>query len=285
MSKTIKVSYQGVAGAYSHLACLNYFGDDVMCCGSETFEDAMEMVEEGNTDFALIPIENKTAGRVDEFYGLIPDMKLQIVGEHYQKIEHCLMGLKESVLSDIVYAYSHPQGLAQCRNGLNELGIRSVAQFDTAGSAKEIAKLQDKSLSAIASSLAAKTYGLKILQTNIQDQEDNFTRFIVLSKRQELLIEENKAYVTSIIFKVKNISSALYKALGGFANNHVNVLKIESYIPLGKLEESHFHIDVDGSMEKESVQKAFKELKKYAKKITILGTYEKNPLRVREHDC
>lgn len=285
MLKTIKVSYQGVAGAYSHLACLNYFGDNVICCGSETFEDTMQLVEEGNVDFALIPIENKTAGRVDEFYGLIPDMKLQIVGEHYQKIEHCLMGLKESSLNDILYAYSHPQGLAQCRNGLSELGIKSVAQFDTAGSAKEVAKLKDKSLCAIASSLAAKTYGLKILKENIQDQKDNFTRFIVLSNKQQSLIQKDKVYVTSVIFKVKNISSSLYKALGGFAQNDVNILKIESYIPLGKLEESHFHIDVDGSMQNESIKKAIVELEKYAKKIKILGTYEKNPLRVREHDC
>ena len=281
MLKNIKVSYQGVAGAYSHLACLNYFGDDVMCCESETFEDAMEMVEESNVDYALIPIENKTAGRVDEFYGLIPDMKLQIVGEHYQKIEHCLLGLKKSSLNDILYAYSHPQGLAQCRNELNELGIKQVAQFDTAGSAKEVAKLKDKSIAAVASSLAAKTYGLKILKENIQDQEDNFTRFIVLSNKQKIIIEKDKAYVTSIIFKVKNISSALYKALGGFAHNNVNILKIESYIPLGKLRKSHFHIDVDGSMESKAVEQAVKELEKYAKKIKILGTYEKNPLRVR----
>ncbi len=285
MSEIIKVSYQGVAGAYSHLACLNYFGDNVMCCASETFEDAMEMVEEGNVDYALIPIENKTAGRVDEFYGLLPNMKLQIVGEHYQKIEHCLLGIKDSSLEDILYAYSHPQGLAQCRNGLNELGIKQVAQFDTAGSAREVAKLKDKSLSAVASSLAAKTYGLKILKENIQDQKDNFTRFIVLANRKEVLIKSDRAYVTSMIFKVKNISSALYKALGGFAQNDVNILKIESYIPLGKLEESHFHIDVDGSIESESVKNAIGELEKYAKKVKILGTYEKNTLRVRENDC
>jgi len=285
MSEKIKVAYQGVAGAYSHLACVNYFGKDVLCIESKTFEDAMEMVEEGEADFALIPIENKTAGRVDEFYGLIPDMKLQIVGEHYQEIEHCLLGLEGSSMNDIVYAYSHPQGLAQCRDGLSRLGIKSVAQFDTAGSAKEIAKLQDKSLSAIASSLAAKTYGLKVLQSNIQDQKDNFTRFIILSNKQHCVIEEHKAYVTSIIFKVKNVSLALYKALGGFANNNVNILKIESYIPLGKLEESHFHIDVDGSLESKALLKAIEELELYVDRLKILATYKKNPIRVREHDC
>ena len=285
MSKKIKVAYQGIAGAYSHLACSNYFGEDVESIANETFESAMEMVEEGKADFALIPIENKTAGRVDEFYGIIPNMKLQIVGEHYQKIEHCLLGLKESRLDDITHVYSHPQGLAQCRNNLKVLGIKPVAQFDTAGSAKEIAKLGDRHVAAIASSLAAKTYGLKILKDTIQDQEDNFTRFIVLSNKRDFVVKENTAYVTSIIFEVKNVSSALYKAISGFANNDVNILKIESYIPLGKLQESHFHIDVDGSLECEALQKAVSQLGFYVKKMKILGSYEKNPIRVQESDC
>lgn len=280
MSSKIKVAYQGVAGAYSHLACLNYFGRNIECIENNTFEDAMEMVDSKEVDFALIPIENKTAGRVDEFYGLIPNMKLQIVGEHYQKIEHCLLALKGSSLESIHSAYSHPQGLAQCRLGLQKLGINPVAQFDTAGSAKEIASLEDKGLSAIASSLAGEIYGLEVLKYNIQDQKDNFTRFIVLSKSQDVCIEKEKAYVTSIIFQVKNISSALYKALGGFANNDVNILKIESYIPLQTLKESHFHIDVDGSMESRAIQNALIELQKYVKKLKILGTYEKNPIRI-----
>jgi prephenate dehydratase len=280
MSKKIKVAYQGVAGAYSHLACLNYFGADIECIENNTFEDAMEMVDAQEVDFALIPIENKTAGRVDEFYGLIPNMKLQIVGEHYQKIEHCLLALKGSSVENIHSAYSHPQGLAQCRLGLQELGINPVAQFDTAGSAKEIASLEDRGLSAIASSLAGEIYGLEVLKHNIEDQADNFTRFIVLSKSQSVEIFKNKSYITSIIFQVKNVSSALYKALGGFANNDVNILKIESYIPLQTLKESHFHIDVDGSMECDAVRSALIELKEYAKNLKILGTYEKNPIRV-----
>ena len=280
MSRKIKVAYQGVAGAYSHLACLNYFGSDIECIENNTFEDAMEMVDSQKVEFALIPIENKTAGRVDEFYGLIPNLKLQIVGEHYQKIEHCLLGIKGSSIEEIHSAYSHPQGLAQCRLGLQELGINPVSQFDTAGSAKEIASLNDKGLSAIASSLAGEIYGLKILKHNIEDQIDNFTRFIVLSKNKNMSIEKEKSYVTSIIFQVKNVSSSLYKALGGFANNDVNILKIESYIPLQTLKESHFHIDVDGSMDSNALKSALIELKKYVKKLKILGTYEKNPIRV-----
>jgi prephenate dehydratase len=282
MSKKIKVAYQGIAGAYSHLACYGYFGDNIECIGNETFEDAMEKVEEGEADFALIPIENKTAGRVDEFYGLIPEMKLQIVGEHYQKIEHCLLALKESSLEDLEYVYSHPQGLAQCRNNLQKLNIKPVAQFDTAGSAQEISKLQEKNKSAIASSLAGEIYGLQILDSTIQDRTDNCTRFIVLSKKQIVSIKVDKPYVTSIIFEVQNIPSALYKALGGFAKNEINILKIESYIPLGKLEESHFHIDVDGTPKLKALENALDELRLYVKKFKILGTYEKNMKRVQQ---
>jgi prephenate dehydratase len=272
----LKVSYQGIAGAYSHLACFNCFGEDIECIGTETFEEAMQLVEEKRVDYALIPIENKTAGRVSEFYGLIPQMRLQIVGEHYQKIEHYLLGIEESSIEDIKYAYSHPQGLAQCRESLKKMGIKPVAQFDTAGSAREVSQLKNKQIGAIASSLASKIYGLKILKANIQDQKDNFTRFIVLSKKQNINIQKDKKYITSLIFKVKNTPSALYKAIGGFANNGVNILKIESYIPLGRLEESRFHIDIDGSTQSKAVQSSIEELKKYVTKFKILGIYEKN---------
>jgi len=274
----LKVSYQGIAGAYSHLACYGYFGKDIECIGTETFEDAMALVEDGVADYALIPIENKTAGRVSEFYGLIPQMRLQIVGEHYQKIEHYLLGVEGSRIKDIEYAYSHPQGLAQCKENLKNLKIKPVAQFDTAGSAKEISQLQNIKIGAIASSLAGEIYGLKVLKANIQDNKDNFTRFIVLSNKQDIHIEPNKEYITSIIFKVKNTPSALYKAIGGFAENSINILKIESYIPLGRLEESRFHIDVDGSIESESVKRSIEVLKKYVTKFKILGSYQKNRL-------
>ena len=282
MSKKIKVAYQGIAGAYSHLACYGYFGENIECIENETFEAAMEKVETHEADYVMIPIENKTAGRVDEFYGLIPEMRLQIVGEHYQKIEHCLLGLEGTSLDNIEYVYSHPQGLAQCRNNLQCHNIKPVAHFDTAGSARDIAKLQEKNKAAIASSLAAKIYDLRILDSNIQDRSDNCTRFIVLSNNKKAPIKKDTPYVTSVIFEVKNIPSALYQALGGFAKNNINILKIESYIPLGKLCESHFHIDIDGSVEVKGVKDALDELKAYANKIKILGTYEKDLKRVKE---
>jgi prephenate dehydratase len=278
MSKLLRVSYQGIAGAYSHLACYSYFGKDIKCLENETFEDAMEQVEAGESDFALIPIENKTAGRVDEFYGLIPKMRLQIVGEHYQKIEHCLMAIDNSSIDDIDYAYSHPQGLAQCRETLKKLKIKPTAKFDTAGSAKEIRERGDKNICAIASSLAAKTYGLKILKENIQDEKDNFTRFIALSNNIDVKVELDKEYVTSFMFEVKNVPSALYKALGGFAKNEINILKIESYIPIGKLGDSHFHIDVEGSLECKRLNRAIEELKLYVREFKIIGSYKKNSI-------
>ncbi len=276
MLKKIKVSYQGIAGAYSHLACYNYFGKDIECIGCETFEDAMKMVEDREADYALIPIENKTAGRVDEFYGLIPQMKLQIVAEHYQKIEHHLMGIEGSTIEDIEYVYSHPQGLAQCRNSLKELNMKPIAQFDTAGSAKEVKRLQNRKIGAVASSLAAKIYGLKILKSNIQDQKDNFTRFIALSNERKINISDDKEYITSIIFKVDNRPSSLYRAIGGFAKNRVNILKIESYIPLGKLRDSRFHIDIDGAINSDSVKESIDILENSVNKFKILGVYQKN---------
>jgi len=276
MLRKLRVSYQGIAGAYSHLACYSYFGDNIECIPTETFEETMEKVENGEADFALIPIENKTSGRVDEFYGLIPKMKLQIVGEHYQKIEHYLMGVEGSTLNTIRYAYSHPQGLAQCKNSLKALEIRPIAQFDTAGSAKEVKRLNDERIGAVASHLASEIYGLKILKSNIQDQRDNFTRFIVLANSKEVEITDDKEYITSIIFKIKNIPSALYKAIGGFAQNSVNILKIESYMPLGKIRESRFHIDIDGSIKNKEVERSIEELKRYVNQFKILGIYEKN---------
>ena len=276
MLNKLKVSYQGIAGAYSHLACYNYFGKDIECIGCETFEDAMKMVENREADYALIPIENKTAGRVDEFYGLIPQMKLQIVAEHYQKIEHHLMGIDGSTIEDMEYVYSHPQGLSQCRNSLKELNIKPIAQFDTAGSAKEVKRLQNRKIGAVASSLASEIYGLKILKSNIQDQKDNFTRFIALSNEKDIDILNDKEYITSIIFKVDNRPSSLYRAIGGFAENRVNILKIESYIPLGKLRDSRFHIDIDGAVNSDTVKKSIDILENSVNKFKILGVYRKN---------
>ena len=276
MLNKLKVSYQGIAGAYSHLACYSYFGKDIECIGCETFQDAMKMVEDREADYALIPIENKTSGRVDEFYGLIPQMKLQIVAEHYQKIEHHLMGIEGSTIEDMEYAYSHPQGLSQCKNSLKELNIKPIAQFDTAGSAKEVKRLQNRKIGAVASSLAAKIYGLKILKSNIQDQKDNFTRFIALSNERKINISDDKEYITSIIFKVDNRPSTLYRAIGGFAKNRVNILKIESYIPLGKLRDSRFHIDIDGAVNSDSVKESIDILQNSVNKFKILGVYRKN---------
>jgi len=272
----LKISYQGIEGAYSHLACYNCFGRDIECIGTETFEEAMELVEREEVNYALIPIENKTSGRVDEFYGLIPKMKLQIIAEHCQKIEHYLLGIEGSSLDTLEYVYSHPQGLSQCKENIKRLGLKPIARYDTAGSAKEVSELKDKKIGAIASSLAGKIYGLEILEANIQDQKDNFTRFIVLANRKEVKIEKDREYITSIIFNIRNIPSALYRAIGGFAKNSVNILKIESYIPLENPEETKFHIDIDGSPNELRVKNAIEELKLYVDRFRVLGVYRKN---------
>lgn len=275
----LKVSYQGIEGAYSHLACYNYFGRDIQTVGTETFEEAMELVEKGETDYALIPIENKTSGRVDEFYGLIPKMRLQIIAEHCQRIEHYLLGVEGSSLDTLEYVYSHPQGLSQCKENIKKLGLKPIARYDTAGSAKEVSELKDIRVGAIASSLAGEIYGLKVLKLHMQDQKDNFTRFIVLAngkETQKVQIDKSGEYITSIIFKIKNIPSALYRAIGGFAKNSVNILKIESYIPLENPKETKFHIDIDGSPDDIRVKEAINELREYVTEFRVLGVYRKN---------
>ena len=269
------IAYQGYQGAYSHLACKNAYSDmEAVAC--ESFLDAMLMVEEDKAKLAMIPLENSTAGRVEEIYRLIPKMSLYVIGEHFEPVRHCLLGLKDSKIDDLKYVLSHPQALAQCQNHINELGLKAVAKLDTAGSAKEIKEKKDKSFAAIASSLAADIYNLKILKDNFEDVIGNVTRFFILSKEQIIpKYEEGETYVTSVIFEVRDIPAALYKALGGFATNGINLKKLESYSLSRGLPVSHFHIDIYGHTEEKSMQLALEELSFFAQKIKILGVYKK----------
>ncbi len=269
------IAYQGYQGAYSHLACKNAYPKmEAVAC--ESFLDAMRMVEEGRAKLAMIPLENSTAGRVEEIYRLIPKMSLYVIGEHFEPVRHCLLGLKESKIDDLKYVLSHPQALVQCQNHISELGLKAVAKLDTAGSAKEIKKKNDKSCAAIASSLAASIYDLKILKDNFEDNIGNVTRFFILSKEQTIpKYDKNETYVTSIIFEVRDIPAALYKALGGFATNGINLKKLESYSLSRGLPVSHFHIDIYGHTSEKSMQLALEELSFFAQKIKILGVYKK----------
>lgn len=277
MNQTI--AYQGVEGAYSHLACKSRF-PDMIPKPFPTFEDALISVEKGESLFAMIPIENTTAGRVEEFYRLIPKMSLKVVGEHYQKINHCLIGNSGATVKTIQRVYSHPQALAQCYSNIGEYGFKPIVNFDTAGSVKELAESGSLKDGAIASSLSAEIYNLKILKENFQDHDGNRTRFIILGKDEiENSFSSDRSYLTSLIFNLRNIPSALYKALGGFATNGINVVKIESYTPLGKVQVSQFHIDVETHTDENRFELAIQELNFFADEVKVIGCYPQDPVR------
>lgn len=274
-----KVAYQGVKGAYSHLACHHVYPNyEAIACKS--FDDTMYLVEEDEADIAMIPMENSTAGRVEEIYRLIPKMKLYIIGEHFEVVNHCLLALPGTRLEEIKSVSSHPQALAQCKNSIEKKNLVAKAKFDTAGSAEELFLMHDKTHSAIASRLAAEIYNLDILDEAFQDLKNNTTRFLVISKEHITpVFDENSSYVTSIVFEVSNIPAALYKVLGGFATNGVNIIKIESYAGSGTLCISQFHIDIDGHPQETNVKNALEELAYFANSVKMLGTYIPHSLR------
>lgn len=269
------IAYQGVEGAYSHLACKKAFPSSItIACNS--FNDAMKLVESGTANLAMIPVENSTAGRVEEIYRLIPKLKLYIVEEHFEPVNHCLLGIKGSNKNNIKYVSSHPQALAQCHNNITKLNIKALAKFDTAGSAQEVSQKNDPIYGAIASELAAKLYNLEILDDRFGDLVGNVTRFIVLSKDiRTPKYEKNEEYITSLVFQVRDIPAALYKALGGFATNSVNLIKLESYSVPGSLQVSRFHIDINAHPDEKNLKLALEELTFFAKEIKYLGIYKR----------
>ncbi len=269
------IAYQGVEGAYSHLACKKAFPNSItIACDS--FCNAMKLVESGTANLAMIPVENSTAGRVEEIYRLIPKLALYIVKEHFEPVNHCLLGVKGSNKENIRYVSSHPQALAQCHNNITKLNIKALAKFDTAGSAEEVSKKNNPIYGAIASSLAAKLYNLEILDDKFGDLKGNVTRFIILSKEMSTPeYKKNEEYITSLIFQVRDIPAALYKALGGFATNSVNLIKLESYSVPGSLQASQFHIDIDAHPNEKNLKLAIEELTFFAKEIKYLGIYKK----------
>ena len=284
----VLVAYQGVEGAYSHLSCNTVFPDyESVAC--EDFRTAILMVEEDKAQFAMIPLENSTAGRVEEIYRLLPKTHLQIVGEHFEPVNHCLLALPGVALEDIKTVSSHPQALAQCFHRLNDHNIKAIAATDTALSAKQLATQKPDLLEgdvsyrqqgAIASTLAAELYGLNVVAENFQDVSGNTTRFIVLMKDAAVSeYDAKKAYVTSILFTMRNIPAALYKALGGFATNGLNLIKVESYLDSTTLKSSQFHIDIAEHIDTPAMQNAIEELQFYASEYRWLGTYESHEFR------
>ena len=270
---TIKIAFQGVLGAYSHQACFEAYPEaNVLPCNS--FQAAIDAVSVGNADLAMLPVENSTYGRVADIHQLLPNSGLHIIGEHYVRVHINLLGLKGSKLSDIKSAMSHTVLLGQCRNYLKKHNIESITGVDTAGSAEIVSKNQNLNQAALASELAGKIYGLDVLARHIEDESNNTTRFLVMSPNSKSIkIKENRIK-TSLVFRVRNIPAALYKAMGGFATNGVNMVKLESYMVDGSFTATQFYLDIIGHPDEPAVKRAMEELSYFTTDIKILGVYE-----------
>lgn len=272
------ISFQGAFGANSDLACRAMYPDwQTLPC--PTFQAAFEAVQTGQAEAAMIPVDNTLAGRVADVHHLLPESGLSIIGEHFEPIHHALMGVKGAKLSDIQHVHSHIHAIPQCRKIISALGLTSHVGVDTATAAKNVSEKGDKAHAAIANPLAAGIYGLDILQDHVEDSPNNTTRFLVLAKDVSIPKKQTGAtYVTSMIFRVRNIPAALYKALGGFATNGVNMLKLESYIN-AEFQVAQFYADVEGHIEDANLKLAIEELQFFASEFTCLGTYEGHSFR------
>lgn len=272
------ISFQGAEGANSHLACKKAYPKmNVMPC--DTFEDVFDSVHNGQSNLAMIPIENSVAGRVADIHNLLPDSGLYIIGEHFQRVRHCLLANKNVSIGQLEKVYSHIQALSQCRLSLRKLNLKAEPYADTAGAAKKISNQQSLHEGAIASELAAEIYELNILKRDIEDEGHNTTRFIVLSKEEQRPDISEGLAITSFVFQVRNVPAALYKAMGGFATNGVNMTKLESYQIGGSFQATQFYAEVEGHIDDSSVDQAIDELKFYTSKLNILGVYPAHKLR------
>lgn len=268
-----KIAFQGVAGAYSHQACVEAFAkaEPIAC---HTFEDAIAAVQAGKADMAMLPVENSTYGRVADIHQLLPKTGLKIIAEHYVRVHINLLGVAGANLSDIKQALSHTVLLGQCRDFLRQHGIKSVVGPDTAGSAQIVAQAGQKTQAALASELAAQIYNLNVLARHIEDETNNTTRFLVMSRNGAYAANTGAAIKTSFVFNVRNIPAALYKAMGGFATNGVNMVKLESYMLDGSFTATQFHADVIGHPDDQNVARAMEELRYFSDYIEVLGVYE-----------
>jgi prephenate dehydratase len=272
-----RIAFQGELSAFSHQAANAVFPQaEVMPCPS--FEDAFAAVQTGEADLGMIPIENSIAGRVGDVHHLLPTSGLNIIGEYFLPIRFQLMGVKGSSLATVKTARSHIMGLGQCRQIIRKLGLKPIVAADTAGSAREVAEMNDTSQAAIAPRLAAEIYGLDILAEDIEDAANNTTRFVILS-RQKIWAAPGQNCLTSFVFQVRNVPAALYKAMGGFATNHVNMTKLESHMVDGRFVATRFYAEIEGHPDDRPVKLALEELDFFAKELTILGVYPQHPWR------
>jgi prephenate dehydratase len=277
ISTAKRIAFQGEPGAYANLAARQTV-PHAEAVPRPTFEDAVEAAKSGDTDLVIIPVENSLIGRIADIHHLLPDSGLHIVGEYFMPIRHQLLGLKDATLEGITSVYSQTPALDQCRIILRDLKLVSHPWYDTAGSAKHVAELGDKSAAAIASSLAGEFYGLKVLKADVEDEHHNATRFLIMSRQDERAPNNGKV-VTSFVFQVKNIPAALYKAMGGFATNGVNMTKLESYQLGGSFNATQFYADIQGHPDEPHVARALEEMAFHTARHTIMGVYPAHPYR------
>ncbi|MBY0298823.1 MAG: prephenate dehydratase [Methylobacterium sp.] len=272
------ISYQGEPGANSHLICAEAYPDwTPLPCA--TFEDAFAAVVDGTAQLGMIPIENSIAGRVADIHHLLPASGLHIVGEQFLPIHFQLMALPGTAIGDIRTVHSHVHALGQCRRLIRRLGLKAVVAGDTAGAAREVAQSGDRTRAALSPRLAAEIYGLAILEEDVEDEAHNTTRFVVLAREPAPPPPDSGPTVTSFVFRVRNLPAALYKALGGFATNGVNMTKLESYMVEGQFTATQFYAEVDGHPEEAPLRRALDELAFFSRELRIIGTYPAHPFR------
>jgi len=280
MSSSRLIAYQGEPGANSDIACRDvYPGWTPLPCAS--FEDAFAAIIDGSAELGMIPIENSIAGRVADIHHFLPQSGLHIIGEYFLPIHFQLLAVKGAKIEDLKSVHSHVHALGQCRKIIRKYGLKAVIAGDTAGSAREVSEWNDKTRASLATALAGKIYGLETLAENVEDSENNTTRFIVLSKDPKWTKPNNGPTVTTFLFRVRNVPAALYKALGGFATNGVNMTKLESYMVDGSFSATQFLADVDGHPDDANLKLALEELEFFSREVKILGVYPAHPYRVK----
>ena len=275
------IAFQGRAGAYSDLACRTAFpGRATLPC--DTFEAAIDAVRSGAAELAMLPCENSLAGRVPDIHHLLPHSGLAVIGEHFQRVEHCLLAPPGASLATLRRVHSHAVALGQVRVLLRELALQAVVEADTAGSAQLVAEWNNREDAAIASALAAEIYGLQILRENVEDAAHNTTRFYVTARAPRWPAADAPHSMTTFVFRVRNVPAALYKALGGFATNAVNMTKLESYMVGGEFTATQFLCDVEGHPEQPPLARALEELRFFSRELEILGVYPAAPFRLAQ---
>jgi prephenate dehydratase len=278
ISSAKRVAFQGEPGAYANLAAREAL-PHVMAVPYPTFDDAVEAVRARETDLCIIPVENSLHGRIADIHHLLPEAGLYIVGEHFHRVRHQLLGLKGAKLAGLKSVYSQGPALGQCRKLIRELKLTAHNWHDTAGSARHVAELKDPSAAAIASSLAAEIYGLDVLKADVEDESHNMTRFLIMAHEPDDAPNDGQRVVTTFVFRVRNVPAALYKAMGGFATNGVNMTKLESYQLGGSFNATQFYADIEGHPEERHVRLALEELQFFTSKLTVLGVYPAHPFR------